>query len=50
MQTAIERFGFRKCGNIYVRDGTERIAYDYLNEVLKLERKKGFRMHLVAEK
>ncbi len=32
MQTAIERFGFRKCGNIYVRDGAERIAYDYLNE------------------
>lgn len=32
MQTAIERFGFCKCGNIYVRDGAERIAYDYLNE------------------
>lgn len=28
MQAAIENFGFRKCGNIYVRDGSERIAYD----------------------
>lgn len=30
MKTAIERFGFRKCGNIYVRGGAERIAYDYI--------------------
>lgn len=29
MQAAIERFGFHKCGNIYVRGGAERIAYDY---------------------
>ena len=29
MQTAILRYGFRQCGNIYVRDGSERIAYDY---------------------
>lgn len=31
MQTAIEKFGFHKCGNIYVRGGAERIAYDYLS-------------------
>lgn len=31
MQTAIERFGFQKCGKIYVRDGAERIAYDYIS-------------------
>ena len=31
MQTAIERFGFRKCGNIYVKGGAERIAYDYIS-------------------
>jgi len=30
MQAAIEKFGFQKCGNIYVRDGSERIAYDYV--------------------
>lgn len=29
MQAAIEKFGFQKCGIIYVRDGSERIAYDY---------------------
>ena len=28
MQKAIENFGFRMCGNIYVEDGSERIAYD----------------------
>lgn len=33
MQTAIEKFGFQKCGNIYVRDGSERIAYDYIKAV-----------------
>lgn len=32
MQAAIERFGFQRCGNIYVRDGSERIAYDYIRE------------------
>lgn len=31
MQTAIEKFGFHKCGNIYVRGGAEWIAYDYLS-------------------
>ena len=31
MQTAIERFGFHKCGNIYVKGGAERIAYDYIS-------------------
>lgn len=30
MQAAIHKFGFQKCGNIYVRDGSERIAYDYV--------------------
>lgn len=30
MQAAIERFGFQTCGTIYVRNGSERIAYDYL--------------------
>ena len=29
MQNAILNYGFVKCGNIYVRDGSERIAYDY---------------------
>lgn len=29
MRTAIEKFGFLQCGNIYVRNGSERIAYDY---------------------
>lgn len=28
MQKAIENFGFRMCGNIYVEDGSERIAHD----------------------
>lgn len=31
MQTIIKKFGFRECGNIYVEDGSERIAYDYMN-------------------
>lgn len=30
MQAAIQKFGFRQCGIIYVGNGTERIAYDYL--------------------
>lgn len=30
MQRAIHTFGFQKCGTIYVRNGSERIAYDYL--------------------
>lgn len=32
MLAAIAGYGFRKCGNIYVRDGSERIAFDYLEE------------------
>ena len=32
MQAAIEKFGFQRCGNIYIEDGSERIAYDYLKE------------------
>lgn len=31
MRAAIEKIGFRKCGNIYVRGGAERTAYDYLS-------------------
>lgn len=30
MRAAIETYGFRKCGTIFVRNGSERIAYDYL--------------------
>ncbi|MGE5614380.1 MAG: N-acetyltransferase [Bacillota bacterium] len=30
MQAAIKKYGFQECGIIYVRDGSERIAYDYL--------------------
>ena len=30
MRSAIEKFGFKKCGNVYMSNGTERIAYDYL--------------------
>lgn len=29
MQNAITKFGFRECGIIHVKDGSERIAYDY---------------------
>ena len=32
MQAAIKRFGFRECGTIFVRDGSARIAYDYLTK------------------
>lgn len=32
MQAAIERYGFQKCGTIYVRNGAKRIAFDYLRE------------------
>lgn len=30
MQAAILRYGFQKCGVIYTRDGSPRIAFDYL--------------------
>lgn len=30
MRSAIIKYGFKECGNIYVRDGSERIAYDWL--------------------
>lgn len=30
MQSAILKYGFKKCGNIFVHDGSIRIAYDYL--------------------
>lgn len=29
MQRAIKRYGSKECGNIYVRDGSERITFDY---------------------
>ena len=32
MQKQIERNGFRKCGTIYVADGSPRIAYQWVNE------------------
>lgn len=35
MQRAIEKFGFQKCGTIYVRDGSARIAYDLKRENTK---------------
>ena len=30
MQRALERFGFQKCGTIYLADGAPRIAFDYV--------------------
>lgn len=30
MQGAIEKYGFKQCGIIYVANGTPRIAYDYI--------------------
>lgn len=33
MRAAIEKFGFQPCGNIYVRNGSERIAYDYMKNI-----------------
>ena len=30
MQSAITKYGFQKCGTIYVRNGSERIAYDWV--------------------
>lgn len=32
MQDAVLRYGFRKCGIIYVRDGGKRVAFDYIKE------------------
>lgn len=32
MRAAIEKFGFEECGIILVRNGTERIAYDYMKK------------------
>ena len=32
MQKQIEKNGFRKCGTIYVRDGSPRIAYQWMKE------------------
>ena len=30
MQQTLERFGFQKCGTIYLADGAPRIAFDYI--------------------
>lgn len=30
MQSAVLRYGFRKCGTIYLTDGSPRIAFDYM--------------------
>ena len=30
MLAAIKKYGFQECGIIYVQDGSERIAFDYL--------------------
>lgn len=32
MQAAIKNYGFQECGIIFVRDGSERIAFDYLKK------------------
>ena len=32
MQKQIEKNGFKKCGTIYVRDGSPRIAYQWVKE------------------
>lgn len=32
MQAAIQKYGFKECGTIFVRDGSMRIAYDYQQE------------------
>ena len=30
LQDAVLRYGFQKCGIIYVRDGSKRVAFDYI--------------------
>ncbi|BBF42531.1 histone acetyltransferase HPA2 and related acetyltransferases [Lachnospiraceae bacterium KM106-2] len=30
MQSAIKKYGFKECGIIFVRNGAERVAFDYL--------------------
>lgn len=32
MQSAILKYGFKECGNIFVHDGSIRIAYDWFND------------------
>ena len=32
MQNAMKKYGFRQCGIIYLADGSERIAFDYLGK------------------
>lgn len=29
MQHAMQKFGFKRCGIIHIKDGTERVAFDY---------------------
>lgn len=35
MQTAIQKYGFSRCGIIHVANGSERIAFDYLKKATK---------------
>ena len=37
MKKAVTDYGFKKCGKIYIEDGSERIAYDYLAFYLEKE-------------
>lgn len=32
MQEAVKKYGFKQCGTIYVRDGSARVAFDYVGE------------------
>ncbi len=32
MQAAIRKYGFRECGTVYMQNGTERTAFDYLRQ------------------
>lgn len=34
MQSAVEKQGFRRCGIIYIEDGSPRIAYDRIEEII----------------
>ena len=37
MKKAVTDYGFKKCGKIYIEDGSERIAYDYMAFYLEKE-------------
>ena len=38
MKKAVTDYGFKKCGKIYIEDGSERIAYDYVAFYLETEK------------